>query len=76
MIDSPEKLEKVELIYDLLPKVQDPLVQRFFDSDSEEFLDEKIEVLQALVKGKTPGEIPKYYDILELMPKDNEHWDL
>jgi len=68
-------IEKLERIFELLPQVQDPMVQQFFDTDSEKLLDEKIEVLEALVRGKPPDEIPKYYDILELMPKD-QHWDL
>jgi hypothetical protein len=62
---------------ELLSQVKDPMVHAFFDTDSEELLDEKIEVLTALIEGKTPSEIPKYYDILELKPDDNEsHWDM
>jgi len=68
-------IEKLERIFELLPQVQDPMVQQFFDTDSEKLLDEKIEVLEALVCGKTPADIPKYNTILELMPKD-QHWDL
>ena len=47
----------------------------FFNLDSDELLDEKIEVLTALKEGKSISEIPKFYDILELYPKDNRRWD-
>ncbi len=64
-----------EQIFDLLMSVDDDLIRRYFDPDSDELLDEKIEVLTSLLKeGKTISEIPKYYDILELIPKD-QHWD-
>lgn len=61
---------------ELLPQVKDPVIHAFFNTDSEELLDEKIEVLTALIEGKTPSEIPKYYDILELKPDDETHWDI
>ena len=43
--------------------------------DSEEMLDDKIEVFTALAKGKKESEIPKFYDVLELYPKDGQIWD-
>ena len=67
--------EKMVKIFELLAKVNDRLVDQFFDIESENLLDEKIEVLTALANGKTPNEIPKYYDILELYPKDDKIWD-
>lgn len=69
-------MEKWLKVMDLLSQVKDPMVHAFFDTDSEELLDEKIEVLTALIEGKTPSEIPKYYDILELKPSDEDHWDI
>ena len=51
-----------------LPEMQ------FFDMDSEAMLDEKIEVLEAIKAGKTIAEIPNFYDVLELMPKEGI-WD-
>lgn len=66
--------EKYMKIADLLPQVSDPVVHRFFDLESEELLDEKIEVLTALLKGKPPNEIPEYYKILEKMD-NTQHWD-
>lgn len=62
-------------IFELLAKVDDKLVEQFFDVDSDKLLDEKIEVLTALANGKTPNEIPKYYDVLELYPEDEDIWD-
>ena len=67
--------EKILKIFELLPQVDDLLIDRFFDVESDKMLDEKIEVLTALASGKKPIEIPKYYDILELYPKDGQGWD-
>lgn len=69
--------EKLIKIRELLFEVDDLIVQKFFDVDSEEMLDEKIEVLTKLKDGITPDKIDNYYDILELYPKDEEQiWDL
>lgn len=70
-MDQEKKLMKV---HQLLTEVSDVLVDRFFDLDSENLLDEKIEVLTALKNGKKPKEIPKYYAILEKFTPD-QHWD-
>ena len=70
-MDQEKKLMKV---HQLLTEVSDVLVDRFFDLDSENLLDEKIEVLTALKNGKKPEEIPKYYAILEKFTQD-QHWD-
>lgn len=67
--------EKIIKIFELLPKINDSMVDEFFDIESEKLLDEKIEVLTALANGKKPAEIPNYYDVLELYPKDDEMWD-
>lgn len=66
--------EKLMKVHQLLTEVDDVLVDRFFDTDSEKLLDEKIEVLTALKNGKKPEEIPKYYSILEKFTPD-QHWD-
>ena len=68
-------IEKHLKIMELLEGVYDILIDKFFDLDSDKMLDEKIEVLTALKEGKTPAEIPNYYKILELYPKDEEIWD-
>ena len=71
--------EKLMKVHALLAEVSDVLVDRFFDADSEELLDEKIEVLTALKDGKQIADIPNFYDILELYPKGDDgtstHWD-
>ena len=68
-------IEKKEKILNLLFEVDCYEVSQFFDDESDEMLDEKIEVLTALKEGKTIEEIPNFYDVLELMPKDGEIWD-
>lgn len=87
--DAPEELKKEfaeymenELI-DKIVKVRQlfsevdfpPTMIQFFDLDSDELLDEKIRVLTALKDGKRIADIPNFYAILELYPKDGEHWD-
>lgn len=62
-------------INDLLMEVTFPPFEQFFDSESNQLLDEKIEVLTALKEGKQASDIPNFYDILELYPKDDTHWD-
>lgn len=62
-------------IFDLYTKFDNMLVNKFFDFESEKMLDEKIEVFKALAEGKKESEIPKFYDILELYPKDGQIWD-
>lgn len=70
-----ELIEKKLKINQLLTEVNDRLVDKFFDEDSNEFLDEKIDVLTKLSKGIPPSEIDNYYKILELYPQDNIIWD-
>ena len=71
-----EIIEKHLKINNLLIEVSDLLVNKFFDSDSNEMLDEKIEVLEKLKKCIPPANIPNYYQVLELYPKNNEEiWD-
>ena len=70
-----ELIEKKLKINQLLIEVNDRLVDKFFDEDSNEFLDEKIDVLTKLSKGIPPSEIDNYYKILELYPQDNIIWD-
>lgn len=69
-----EVIEKKEKILNLLFEVDCYEVSQFFDDESDKMLDDKIEVLEALKSGKPIAEIPKFYDVLELMPKD-EMWD-
>ena len=67
--------EKLIKIFNLLAETDNRLVTQFFDIESEKMLDEKIEVLTALANGKKPSEIPNFYEVLELYPKDGEIWD-
>lgn len=46
------------------------MMMKFFDLESDKLYDEKIEVLSALKEGKKVSEIPNFYDILELYPRD------
>lgn len=66
--------EKKIQVMELYAEVDDLLVSKFFDLDSEEQLDLKIEVLTQLKNGVPPKDIPEYYSILELYPGD-ELWD-
>ncbi len=71
LIDLDKKMKISELLFE----VDDLLVQKFFDPDSDKILDKKIEVLTELLKGVPPSEIPEYYNILELYPDDDRLWD-
>ncbi len=69
-----EQMKKMIQIRELLMYINDPLVDRFFDVDSTKMLDQKIAVLTDLKNGKKPSEIPDYYTVLELYPKEGM-WD-
>ena len=75
-MDEKEKaiIEKHMRIDDLYIHALGINEMKFFDDASDEMLDEKIEVLEAIKEGKTISEIPKFYDVLELMPKEGI-WD-
>lgn len=70
-------IEKMIQVMELHAEVMyiDELVAKFFDLDSEEQLDLKIEVLTKLKNGVPPSDIPEYYSILELYPADDVMWD-
>ena len=72
-----EMITKGVKVRELLANIEfPPMLLQFFDLDSDELLDEKIGVLTAMKEGKTIAEIPNFYDILELYPKNNDtHWD-
>lgn len=65
-----QKKEKSESLIAYLP----PAMVKFFDLDSDELLDEKIQVLNELKKGTPIEKIPNFYNILELLP-DGGIWD-
>jgi len=62
-------IDKKIKIFELLAEIYDPLL-KFFDINSNKMLDLKIKVLTDLKNNKTIAEIPNFYDILELYPKD------
>lgn len=75
-MDDKKLIEKRVKVRKLFFEVDfPPMMIQFFDLDSDELLDEKIEVLTALKEGTPISEIPNFYDILESYPKDNKHWD-
>lgn len=75
-MDDRELIEKGVKVRELFFEVDfPPMLTQFFDLDSDRLLDEKIEVLTALKEGKQISDIPNFYTILELYPKDGTHWD-
>lgn len=57
-------------------KVRDYVFNKFFDIESMEMLDEKIEVMKQIIDGRPIDEIKNYYKVLELYPKDDTIlWD-
>ena len=65
--------EKKIKIFDLLSSAIGIPEMRYFNVDSDEMLDVKIEVLTQLKEGKPISEIPNFYEILEDLPEDL--WD-
>lgn len=74
-MNEQEKIEKMLKVEDLYAVVYGIPELKYFDLSSEELLDEKIEVLTQLKKGKKIGEIPNFYGVLEKLPKEGK-WDL
>lgn len=65
--------DKKGKILDLLMQINDPILLEFFDIESDEMLDEKIEILQRCANGENIMEIGVH--ILEKMP-ENGIWDI
>ena len=74
-MSEKEKMEKMLKVEDLYAEVYGIPELKYFDLESEELLDEKIDVLTALKKGKQIGDIPNFYKVLEKLPKEGI-WDL
>lgn len=74
-MSEKEKVEKMLKVEDLFADIYSLGIPelKFFDIDSEELLDEKIEVFEALKKGKQIKDIPNFYKVLEKMPENM--WD-
>lgn len=66
--------EKKIQIMDLLSYAIGISEMKYFNLDSDELLDEKIEVLTQIKEGKTITEIPNFYKVLEDLPED-DMWD-
>lgn len=66
--------EKKIQIKDLLSYAIGIPEMKYFNLDSDELLDEKIEVLTQIKEGKTIAEIPNFYKVLEDLPED-DMWD-
>ena len=70
-----DELEKQMAILDLLDSVviPNPLIN-YFDYDSSDLLDWKIEVLERMKSGESIDDIEDGYSIFELLPV-GQHWD-
>lgn len=69
-----EKQEKFIQIAELLAYAFHIPEMKYFNVESEELLDEKIEVLKQIKKGKPIKDIPNFYKVLEDMPTEGI-WD-
>ena len=67
-----EKHMKINELYPYLAEV--PMFMKYFDSESDQMLDEKIQVLEALKEGKSIEDIPHFYEVFELLPEEGI-WD-
>ena len=65
--------DKKGIIIRLLMHINEPVLLEFFDIESNEMLEEKIEILQRCANGENIMEIGLH--ILEKMPKDGI-WDM
>ncbi len=73
-MDDRELMQKHLKINELLCDVIGVSELKYLNVDSDELLDEKIEVLTALKEGKTIEEIPNFYKVLEDLPEEGI-WD-
>ena len=59
--------------------IHDNFVAKFLDDSNLNHFNDKVNVMVDLIQGKSPIDIPNYYDALDLMTKDNENtltnWD-
>lgn len=68
-MSEKEKQEKFLQIAELLAYSFGVPEMRYFNVESEELLDEKIEVLTQIKAGKPIKEIPNFYKVLEDLPQ-------
>lgn len=70
-----DDIDKQILILELLDSVEIPQpLMNYYDYDSTELLDKKIEVLEQIKSGIPIDSIDGGYSIFELLPFD-QHWD-
>ena len=70
-----DDIDKQLLILKLLDSVEIPQpLMNYYDYDSTELLDKKIEVLEQIKSGIPIDNIDGGYSIFELLPFD-QHWD-
>lgn len=65
-----EKQEKLLKVAELLAYSFGVPEMKYFNVESEELLDEKIEVLTQIKEGKPIEEIPNFYKVLEDLPTE------
>ena len=69
-MSDADKLEKLLKIGELLAYSFGVPEMKYFNVESEELLDEKIEVLTQIKDGKAIEDIPNFYKVLEDMPTE------
>lgn len=67
-MSEKEKQEKLLKVAELLAYSFGVPEMKYFNVESEELLDEKIEVLTQIKEGKSIEEIPNFYKVLEDLP--------
>ncbi len=78
---TDKEIENIKKLGEISGLISDPATDfppeflRFFDFESDKMLDEKIKVLTEMRGGKSYADIPNFYDILELWPDHNTHWN-
>lgn len=73
-MSEKEKMEKFLKVAELFAYSFDIPEMKYFNLESEELLDEKIEVLTKIKEGKSIEDIPNFYAVLENLPKEGI-WD-
>ena len=67
-----ELAQKKDKIAMLVFRARKPFIFQYFDFESNENLDKKLDVLERLIAGEEIDVIDGFWDILELYPKENE----
>lgn len=70
MDELMEIFTKKNEIFELVDEIHHPTLLKYFDFESDEMLDKKLDVLRQMKKGKSLDDIDGGWDILELYPKE------